>query len=347
MSQDTSEEKSLQASNLKLKKQREKGQIAKSPDMYSAVQGVIGFTFFLLFLGYGFEQILHIFNASVHATSYSWDNGLQYASDKIFRTILVLVSPIAIAITIAIILANILYNKGIPFSLDPIKPRFEKLNPVEGFKKIFGRRTLIDGSQKIVRIAFWFCIAFGIVWMLAQSLVNSPICGYNCTFAVGETLAIRLVIAAILILLIVALIDMPIQSAMFMHEMKMGKSEKKREDKDQYGAPEVRSERKRMHREILNSSAKAGIESATFVISGEKGSVAMRYIADEEGVPSVVAKATGESNQDFLSKANQLGLQVINDDDMVAKLKGVNLGSHVPKDLFNDLAKLMSQHGAV
>lgn len=347
MSQDT-EQKDLPASGLKLKKQREKGRIAKSPDMYSAVAGVVGFTLFALLLDYQYRQITRIFDASAQAVTFDWQNGWPYASQVIFNEGIILLAPIVVAILLAIIIANLIYNKGIPFSFDPIQPKFEKLNPVEGFKRIFGRRGLIDGAQKVVRLIIWLVAAFAIIWTLMSGLINAPICGYACTLAVGEALAARLIAAAILIMIILALIDMPVQQALFMVEMKMGQSEKKREDKDQYGSPEIRSERKRLHRELLNSAGgKVGIEHATFVIVGDDNAVAVRYVADEEGVPFVVGRALGNDLEEFLEKADGLNLSKVKDKDLANKLSKVAPGSHVPQEHFNDLAMAMVKSGNV
>ena len=347
MSQKDSEEKKLPASNLKLKKQREKGRIAKSPEMYSAVTGAIGLGLLLLLVDYEYRQIVRMFDAATLATSFEWEDGFNNATVHIFNEFVLLVSPVIFAILTAVIIANLIYNKGIPFSFDPLIPKFERLNPLEGLKRIFGKRGLTDAVQKIIRLFLWFSAVFIILFLLKSSLFNAPLCGYTCTAMVGQVLLVRLIIAAIIVLLIIALLDMPIQKALFLHEMKMGHSEKKREDKDQYGAPEIRSERKRVHREILLSVGRIGVETATFILIGESNILAIQYLKEKGGVPYVVDKAQADKMQEFRETAKALNLPEIHNDELVKNISHVVPGTIVPPKYFNEIAMAMVQSGNV
>ncbi len=341
MSNQDTEEKKLPASQMKLKKQREKGKIAKSPDLYSAVAGVVGLSLLLLLIPYEYRQFSHMFDASLQAMQFEWNDGLKFALSVNFFGVLMIMSPIFAAVLFAVIVSNLIYNKGVPISLDPLIPKFERLNPVEGLKKIFGRRGVIEGAQKLIRLTLWLTVAFVIFWLLHTRLLNSPICGEPCVRMVGQSLALQLTVAAIIIMLLIAFFDMPIQKALFLHEMKMGHSEKKKEDKDQYGSPEVRSEIRRLRKELLESSGKVGVKHATLIIQGDSNIVAIRYQSGENVGPIVVAKEKVSSQGTLSNVANSLNLPHVFDSELSNNLSTIPAGSAVPQRFYERLAIAM------
>lgn len=346
MSQET-ESKNLPASNIKLKRQREKGKIAKSADLYAATSVVVGFLFLLLFSAYWVSQITDMFDVSSQSVLYSWEEGYAAVTQTVAYKLLILSSPLAVTLTFAVFLANIIYNKGVIFSFDPVKPNFDRLNPMTGLKRLFGRRAMIEGAQKVVKLLIWFAVVITILWGLMNMLFNASLCGEACTSAVGLILAQRLIVAAIIMFLIIALLDMPLQQAMFLHEMKMGRSERKREDKDQHGSPEVRSQRRRAHREVFTAKGATRVENSSLIISGEDGAVGILYDSNTVSVPIIVAHAQQDKLAQFMEVAQGRNIPSVFDDDLTKKLLKVTIGSQVPKALFDKVAMAMVRAGKV
>ncbi len=336
MSGQDSEEKQLPASSMKLKKEREKGKIAKSADLYSAVSVLVSIVLLYLLAPYNHAYITNIFEASAQATTFRWEYGFNYAKNILFYNSILILMPILIAVTFAVIMSNIIYNKGIPISFDPIVPKFDHINPAQGLKRLFGRRARIEGGIKLVRLFIWLSLGFGILWFAFPSVLNSPLCGVPCSIATTDSLIFQLVAAACVVIFLIALFDMPIQQALFLYDMKMTRSEKKREDKDHYGSPEIRSERRRFYQEATSSSAPLKVEHSSVIIVGDKVAVAIHYSRDSGTGPIVTGKAKDEELQSFLKAAE--GIPKYSNSSLAQGLSYIPRGSAIPQKFYDDIA---------
>ncbi len=348
MSKDSSEEKKHQATDVKLSKERDKGRIAKSADLYSSTAALTGFVSLSLLFGYVLLHIANIFNASTRAISYQWNAAINYSVSILMYEFMLVILPVFGAVVFAVIISNLVYNRGIPFSFDPIKPQFDRLNPVQGLKNIFGKKGMVSAAQMLVRLTLWAGGFAIILWMARAELLNLPLCGISCIDTIGADLAIRLVSYACLILFLVALFDMPIQKAMFLMDQKMGHSEKKREDKDTYGSPEIKAARREFQREVSSSAeSPKKIQQATIIIIGNGAAAAVYYNTDSENGPSIVSSATGESTKKLLEKAHQENIPVYKDDSLASVLASSPPGSVIQPKHYAQLANAMVKCGIV
>ena len=343
MSGEQSEEKQLPASSMKLKKEREKGKIAKSADLYSAVAVLISIVLLYVLSPYNHAYITNIFDASSQAVTFKWEYGFNYAKNVLFYYSLMIMLPIIIAVTFAVIMSNLIYNKGIPISFDPIIPKFDHLNPASGFKRIFGRRGRVEGGIKLVRLFIWLSLAFGIVWFALPTLVNSPLCGVPCSLDTTSSLIFQLIAAACIVIFLIALFDMPIQQALFLYDMKMTHSEKKREDKDHFGSPEVRSERRRFYQEGSATTVPLKVQNSSLVIVGDNVAVAIHYSRDSGMGPIVTGKAKDEEMKTFLSAAQ--GIAKYSDPNLAKGLSYIPRGSTIPQKFYDDIARAIINTG--
>ncbi len=247
MSQQTSEDKSLPASSKKLADARRKGQVAHSRDLVTVVALVAGF----LYLGVEGPAILEAFRAiltePIALTAKPFDQ-----SYTIMPTLLALaariVAPLVLVIVVASVVANVGFLRGIPFSLDPIVPRGDKINPVAGFQRLFSLRNLIEFAKALLKA----CSLIGVVGLLAlgalRAVLVAPQCGRDCVGVVLVATLKPVLIGIIAVLLVFALADMALQRWLFLRDQRMTRSEMKRERKEQEGDPHIRSTRRQLHR---------------------------------------------------------------------------------------------------
>ncbi len=348
MSNDSSEEKKHQATDVKLNKERDKGRIAKSADLYSATAALTGFVSLSLLAGYLLHHISNIFDASTRAISFQWEAAINFSVNVLVNEFALIILPVFGAVVFAVIISNLVYNKGVPFSFDPVKPQFNRLNPVQGFKNIFGKKGMISAAQMLVRLLLWAGGFFIILWMARSELLNLPLCGISCISPIGKDLAIRLISYSCLILFLVALFDMPIQKAMFLMDQKMGHSEKKREDKDVYGSPEIKSARREFQRELSSTaSGPQKIQQATIIILGESSAIAVYYDTDSEKGPSVITSSKGDDTKKIIEKAHQENIPIHKDDELAQGLISTPGGTVIQPKHYTRLATAMVKCGIV
>ncbi|MGH1350142.1 MAG: EscU/YscU/HrcU family type III secretion system export apparatus switch protein [Methyloligellaceae bacterium] len=347
MSGGSSEEKKHTASDTKLRKEREKGRIAKSQDLHSSVAGVAGILLISQTWNYYLKHINILIDTAIHAANNKWEDGFPLIYQTIINELALLILPVFGIIVFSVILSNLIYNKGLPISFEPIKPQLNKLNPAEGFKNIFGKKALIGTGQTLVRLILLASGAVAILWISLPNIINSPLCGLNCFLHISSSLTFMFLSLACLIFIIVALMDMPIQKALFLKEQKMGDSEKKRENKDMFGSPEIRSARHQLQNELNSDEpVQPGQKRlASIVILGKASAIAIYYNPEGTRGPSVMASAKGEKLRTILEQAGKDGVPVHKDDTLAKKISSTPVGSTIPPRHYAMLATAMIKSG--
>ena len=345
MSGDSSEEKTLPPSQKKLRDARRKGQIARSRDLVSAL-GLVAAVAFLWSRSSGLtsewrEVILHADRLQNDAFAVAAPQIGASLADLAGRTVL----PLLLLVTATGVVGSVLANRGVVFSLDPIKPKLENLNPVEGLKRMFGVKALVELAKTLVKALLLggaLLLVFLGTW---NTLVLLPTCGVGCLgFVVGAQTKLLLAIA-VGAFLAAGIVDVLIQRWLFLRDMKMSASELKREFKEQEGDPHVRGAHRR-HREADAQLPRTGLRRATVLIRGRDVAVGLRYVPGESGVPVIVCRARGAAAEIMAAAAAELGIPRAPDHGLAAALaKRSPPGSNLPNRYFERAAKAIYATG--
>ncbi|TLX56885.1 translocation protein in type III secretion system, RhcU [Stutzerimonas nosocomialis] len=339
-----SEEKSQPASQKKLRDARQKGQVAKSQDMVSAMS-LLGCTLCLVVLVPRAEaQLRELIDlaALIYVEPFAtvWPRLLDSAQ----QLVLALTLPL-FAVTLGTsVLTNVITMGGALFSVEPVKPDFQRINPADGLKRIFSMRNLVEflkGLFKVVALAS----AFYVVGRLAlQALLSSSACGAGCIEATFHALLTPLVVTVILAFLLVGGLDILMQRWLFGRDMRMTRSEHKRERKDVEGDPLIKRERNRLRQQMQAlGTARVGVAQATLMVAGADGwLVGLRYVRGETPVPVVVCRAEGEQARALLAEASALGIAQALNPDLAARIaRQARPGDPVPDTTFQEVADLL------
>lgn len=339
-----SEEKSQPASQKKLRDARQKGQVAKSQDMVSAMS-LLGCTLCLVVLVPRAEaQLRELIDlaALIYVEPFAtvWPRLLDSAQ----QLVLALTLPL-FAVTLGTsVLTNVITMGGALFSVEPVKPDFQRINPADGLKRIFSMRNLVEflkGLFKVVALAS----AFYVVGRLAlQALLSSSACGAGCIEATFHALLTPLVVTVILAFLLVGGLDILMQRWLFGRDMRMTRSEHKRERKDVEGDPLIKRERNRLRQQMQAlGTARVGVAQATLMVAGAEGwLVGLRYVRGETPVPVVVCRAEGEQARALLAEASALGIAQALNPDLAARIaRQARPGDPVLDTTFQEVADLL------
>lgn len=351
MSGDTSEEKSLPPSEKKLREARKKGNISKSQDVIAAVTMIL----LVLYLVFAWPSIFDSFAAMFESAGLAAlrnDRAAWGAATKdTWNEMAEILLPLYIIAIAAIFLGSIISNKGFVFAIEPIQPNLQKINPVEGFKKIFSMRNLIEFIKAFVKSMLLLAGLGFSAWFGIEAIMQVPMCAEDCTAGVLVLVAAPLVFTALALFLFSAIIDVTVQKWLFTRDMRMTHSEFKREMKEMYGDPMIRRARNDSRRD--QDGAEKGkatrylkVRSPTIVIaSGTQIAVAIRYVAGETPAPIIVARATGHIATALIEQAHQSGVPVANDPGFAEELfRQAKIYSFIPETFFREIARCMSQH---
>ncbi|MCA1443500.1 EscU/YscU/HrcU family type III secretion system export apparatus switch protein [Ensifer sp. IC4062] len=341
---DTSEEKSRAATPKKLREARKRGQIPRSSDFVRAAATCAG-------LGYLWLRGSVIEDKCKEALLLT--DKLQYLPFNVaVRQTLVLlveltletVGPLLSALFATVVLAGLLANRGFVFSLEPLKPKLEKINPFQWFKRLASTRSVVEVGKtlfKVLVLSGTFSLFFFGLW---KTMVYLPVCGMGC-FGVVFTGAKQLIGIGAGALLIGGLIDLLLQRALYLREMRMTKTEVTRELKEQQGTPELKGERRRI-RDEMASEPPLGVRRATLVYRGTAILVGLRYVRGETGVPILVCRAKGEAASHMVREAQALRLKIVDDHVLAHQLiSTTKLGNAVPMQYFEPIARALLAAG--
>ncbi len=347
-SKDQSEEKSLPASEKKLKDARKKGQVAHSKDMVIGT----GTVAILAYIWLAWDKVRTNLATLLILPADTYDmpflQAAERVADRAMELAVMTVLPLIAIIVLVSVLTNVALTKGFIFSTEPIKPKGEKINPVSGFKRIFSLKNFVELIKSILKTALLTAAAILLVVLGIETLIKGPVCGVECVAYAFGSMVKPLFIAFALIFLLFALLDVGVQRWLFLRDQRMTKTEFKRERKDMEGDPTFRQERMRQRREMAEGvSVPLGVKHATVMISdGQDAVVGLRYIKGETPVPAVVCKGRKDRAIMLIAEARQRYVPVAEDSELThALLRTSAMGDFVDQAYFHQVAAILIRHG--
>jgi len=343
MSQDL--DRNQPATPHKLKEARKRGQVAKSSDMVSTLVFASA-VIFLYWHGWDTVREQFQFDQSIliHAGRLQLNHvvAMQLVSWLVHAT-LTLLAPFFATIMLTAIVANLIQT-GPVFSVYPLKPDLERINPVNGLKKLFSMRTLFELGRSLVKLALLGAVLYYALKSLFPQFFNlaglSPL-GYVRTL-LEDVAALGLRVA--LMLGFIALLDLAYMRRQFAKKMRMSKRELKDEIKQREGHPRIRSRLRTLRQEMRKrSTAVAQTRKADVLITNPTHiAVALRY---EHGVmqsPELIAKGAGMLAAGMRQIAARHGIPVVQNRSLARQLfHKVDFGQHVPAALYADVARII------
>ncbi|MEN9866330.1 MAG: hypothetical protein RL748_1920 [Pseudomonadota bacterium] len=334
-----------QATPYKLDEARKKGSVAKSPD-FNAV-AVLG-ALVLIVYSSGWEswrQAAKVQQAIFARLGFShWDlASTSHWLVQILLAMLNLLAPLFLALLIAAILSN-LVQVGPIFTVKPLSPDPERINPVAGLKRLFSLRTLFDAGKSLIKLLIlgsvtWFAISAALPGFLSLSGLDPK--GYSRAFI---DISAGLLGKLVLTLLVIALIDFAYTRWEFAKRMRMSRRDVKDEHKHREGDPRIRSRIRELRKEMLKrSKATRKLPTAdVLIVNPTRLAVALSYQQGAKGAPQVVAKGAGDLARKMREVANRHRIPVVQNRMLARTLfREVDYDGFVPEKLYPQVAKIM------
>jgi len=343
---DETEHKSLPASEKKLRDARRKGRVSHSRDLVTGFTLTIMFVYLLIV----WPMLGDRLNELTAAVSQSVDRPFEEAGSTAVRLaidILLLMSlpPVAIVV-VGDLVSGMASTFGPVFSFDLVKPRFDHINPAQGLKRIFSARNAVEFAKAAVKVATLGAAFFLIMRGTIEPLFETPVCGEPCLVTSAVAAMKPLAATAAVAFVAIGLLDLLIQRRLFLRDMRMTRTESKRELKDLEGDPLIRGERRRVRAQVAGRNVRVGIRHAVIAIVHGDQIVGLRYRPGETPVPVVVCKGDGEAGRAMQEEARQLGIPIVDNAAFVAALAARHaVGETIAADLFKVAAETLVAAG--
>lgn len=335
------EEQSLPPTAKKLRDARKRGQVARSRDFPSA----IGFAAALAALWATWPATTAAIGEALSVAAAGHRRPFAVAAAEVAgaagRAVLVGAAPVALAGLLAGLLAGIVALRGIPFSFDPVSPKLDHLNPVEGFRRLFQLRNMIEVAKAVAKTLLLGAILLALLLPTLGTLMHMPACGVACGGIVGAVLLTTLLAAAAAVFLVGGLLDLGLQRFLFVRDMRMSHSEAKRERKDADGDPQIRSARRRLAREAAEGATRLGVAQATLVAADGARAIGIRFARGVTPVPVVVVRGEGERAAEIMAEAARERIPVLNEAELCRLLARTPPGAFVPQAAYGPVARAL------
>ncbi|TAH11620.1 MAG: EscU/YscU/HrcU family type III secretion system export apparatus switch protein [Curvibacter sp.] len=340
-----SQDRNLPASERKLEKARDDGQVGRSQDLgHLAVLGTGAVAVLVLtpilfdHLKYSMGQQLSFDAATVQRTG----SMLQRLGDASVIGVAACVAFAAIIITAAILAA--VASGGWVNSLKPLMPDLSRLNPLSGLANMFTKKKLLDTLKMLLITGVLFAIA---AWFLSTgfqsmaALLRQPSESAIVHMAQWITSGVGLLL---LVVLLAAMVDVPLQSFLHKDQMKMSYQEVKEENKESDGNPELKGKMRQKQRELAQRSSVNAVPKADFVVMNPTHfAVAIRYDEKTMRAPRVVSKGADLLAMRIRDVAKQHAVPVLQS-PMLARALYANaeLDQDIPSALYTAVAQVLA-----
>ncbi|MEN9433097.1 MAG: hypothetical protein RLZZ422_686 [Pseudomonadota bacterium] len=346
MSQESSSEKTEDATPKKLRDARKRGQVARSKDIPSALIMIAIVIYFAANWQSLLEDMKELFTTIGTLSTYDFgvalDGSLKLIVEKVIKPIVI---PFAIIVTLAGIIGNI-GQFGFIFSMESLKPNFSKINPAEGLKRIFSIKQLVDTLLSLLKTIIISILMFYILYTGIKLLLNdAQQCNVLCQQLITEDLVSKLFLYIIPAILIMAVIDFLFQRQQFKKEQRMTKEELKREFKEMFGDPHVVGERRNMRRELAEQDIQKRIKTARLVIADVGVAIALQYEQGVTPIPLIAAIGKGPMARRMLEIAQIENVPVMQNPRLAQLiLEEGKVDQYIPSSSIDGVAQAMRQN---
>lgn len=343
---DTFQEKTEPATPKKKQDARKKGKTVKSMEMNSAF--LLMFGMLILYMsGAKLASEISVFMRNIFISAPTFQLNLDNLHKLLiesFVTVGIIVGPLAIGL-LAVGLLVSFTQVGFIFTLEPMKPKSSKINPLNGIKNnMLSRRAAVELLKNLIKVFVIGLVAYfalkGIIeesMYLMDSNVRSVI---NFMVKASISVAVKVAIAFI----ILAVFDYLYQRFEYEKDLKMTKHEVKEENKTTEGDPMVKSRIRSIQREIAYKRMMQDVPKADVVVTNPTHiAVAIQYDQDKMGAPKVVAKGAEKTAQRIKEIAQEHNVPIVEDKFLARTLyKTVEVGEQIPEKLFQAVAEILA-----
>lgn len=336
-----SSEKTEQPTPQKLDKARKEGQIPKSQE----TAAITSFAFVLMALAAASDwmadrlkgMMASMLTAVASPLPDAWLVGLGM---QVFLLTLGLILPLAAVAALGGAI-GMLMQVGVQVSFKPVTPKFDAINPVNGFKKVISWKSLLEGLQMVLR-----AIIIGVVvWSVIRSaLPMISGAAYHAPSHIGATawsLFLKLMFVTLVVCALMGPLDYALQRWQFMKGQRMSKDEIKREFKEGEGDPQLKGERKQLAREMIENPPPPGQGAPVKVVVANPTHCAVALAWRPGMVPVVVARGEDRQAVALRETAEAEGVAVFTNRSLARRLVQLPRGSAISADTFEAVGAIL------
>jgi len=346
MAQESYQDRTEPASDKKRADARKKGKVFRSQEVNSAVILVFG-VLILYFSGGAMGSGLASMSRELFSSAGTFRvtaAGVQELALRGVMRFAAIVAPLLAGVAVVGLALNVA-QVGFVFTLEPLVPDFNKVNPLNGIKKVLiSRRSMVELLKNVLKVT----IVGYIGWDAMQGILTESITLMDgdpagvLAFMSRGAMAVGLRTG--LAFLVLAALDYAYQRFEYEREMRMTKQEVKEEGKAQEGDPQVKARVRTIQRRIAYRRMMQDVPTADVVVTNPTHlAVALKYDTEKMSAPKVVAKGADLIARKIREIALEHAVPIVEDRPLARMLfDSVDVGEEIPEKMFQAVAQLLA-----
>ncbi len=342
--QNSAQEKTEQPTQRRIDKAKDEGKTVTSKEMY-VFSSVIMLFIVVYFFSYNFNYILANWRDLFNFLNLPQDKNsallaIKYSFFKVFMVTVIIGVPVLI-----LTILTQLFVGGITFSLKAIEWKGNKLNPIEGLKRIFSAKGLVELLKSILKVVLLFGVSLYILYSKGNELIQLSTESFENSLVTAAGFFPILILVLLIVLLLIAILDWSWQKYSFVKSLRMSRQDLKDENKETEGSPEVKAKIKRLQLETVRKAIKQAesvedVQNANAVIVNPTHfAVALKYDVGSPGAPTVLSMGRGQIAKKIIEKAKENRITVFRHKLLARALFFTSeIGSEISEKLYTAVA---------
>ncbi|NVJ03170.1 type III secretion system export apparatus subunit SctU [Myxococcus sp. AM009] len=341
---DESGEKTEEPSQKKLDDSRKKGQVWKSKDLSGVGVLVVGLAAVKGSWDMLETELTSLFQFSFDHLTNPVD--LSVATGQLLllgvRAVVVVSLPVLAGGAIVGGLLEYL-QVGSLFTMDPLMPKMEKLNPIQGMKNLFNKKAIVELLKNLLKITVTAYVVYGVVRDSMPMVAETVRQDTRAIMAIMGELVTRVATRVALLFVLFGVFDVWWQRKSFMKDMMMTKEEVKKEYKQSEGDPHHKAKRKELHQEIMEGAQMEAVREADVIVTNpDHVAVALKYDREKDGAPRVLARGIDFKAERIKAIAREQDVPTLRNVPLAHALLRVEVGREVPEELYDAVAEVLN-----
>ena len=344
-------EKTEPATAKKLREAREDGKVVKSKELTAAFDLIVLFLVLKIFVSFVGNRLMNSFVdiygripdfVRENAVDVTEKSVAALMSDALMQILIVCVPFFAFGFVVTALISVI--QVGWKVTGKPLQPKFDKFNPINGFKRIFSKDSIFELVKSILKIFVIVYVAYTSIRGHAQDIFILYEIPLMQAIMLCGTVIINAGLKISLVYLVIGLADFIYQKYRFNEDMKMTKQEVKDEFKNTEGNPEIKGRQRQRMREASRRRMMQDVPKADVVITNPTHfAVAIKYDVETSKAPVVLAKGEDYLAQKIKEAAREHHIEIVENKPLARMLyANVDIGQEIPPELYQAVAEILA-----
>ncbi|MFH1386182.1 MAG: flagellar biosynthesis protein FlhB [bacterium] len=339
-------DKSEEPTPHRLREAREKGQVAKSKEITTAFLLLLSYFIFRYLGEFMWRNLVEMAQGIFQLIPQAKEFNLSFAGYVMLiglRAMAFVLLPILGSVFLIGFLAEALQT-GLVFAADPLSPKIERINPLEGFKRMFSIQGFVELLKSLLKII----IVFYISWYACKDDLPYIIVLIEAhpwdALVLGGDIAYRIAIRVGMFYIAIAILDYFYKRWEYMRNLKMTKQEVKEEYKRLEGDPMVKQRMRDLQRQVAQQRMMSAVPKADVVVTNPTHlAIALKYDVAKMKAPVVLAKGERKIAEEIRRIAEAHEISIVRNEVLARSIyKTTRVNQEVPADLYQAIAEVLA-----